>query len=235
MEKTKNFVRGQWKNILFYLSGILLLGFGVNIMKASTLGAGSWDTVTINVRSFFNIVLGQSWVTLGMVSFSVSAILMLVVMRYRKEWKFGLMIIPIILVAIFIDMWNNYVFHDMLAETVFFQYLFYILGTVLLPLGLSLVVKSGFPAFVFDELMLMFVKIFKAKQITYVRLVIEFTGIVIGFLFGWITMYPIDQTFGAVNIGSVLFAFTLSPIMSLYYKLLKVNRVDSIKEEKIGD
>lgn len=230
MDKIMNTVKKHWKNVLLYLSGILLLGFGVNIMKASTLGAGSWDTVTINVRSFFNIVLEQSWVSLGMISFTVSAILMIVVMVYRKESKFILMLIPIILVAIFIDMWNGYVFHDQFAEVLWAKILFYVAGTILLPLGLSLVVKSGYPAFVFDELMLMFVKIFKAKQITYVRLVIEFSGIVIGFIFGWIAVFPTEHNFGAVNFGSVLFAFTLSPIMTIYYKLLKIKREDSIQE-----
>ncbi|MGD9910604.1 MAG: YitT family protein [Candidatus Izemoplasmatales bacterium] len=232
MKEITQTIKNQWKNILLYLSGILLLGFGVNIMKASTLGAGSWDTVTINVRSFFNLTLGIPWVTMGMISFSVSAILMIVVVSYRKELKFLFMIIPIILVAIFIDMWNMFVFHDQFADTIWLKLFYYIAGTILLPLGLSLVVKSGFPAFVFDELMLMFVKILKAKQITYIRLVIEFTGIVIGFIFGWIAVYPLDHNFGAVNFGSVLFAFTLSPIMSIYYKLLKVKREDSLTEVK---
>lgn len=230
--KIMTIIKQEWKNVLLYIAGILLLGFGVNIMKASTLGAGSWDTVTINVRSFFNITMGVPWVTLGMISFSVSAILMIIVISYRKEWKFLFMIIPIFLVAIFIDMWNAYVFHDQFAEAIWMKILFYIAGTVLLPLGLSLVVKSGFPAFVFDELMLMFVKIFKAKKITYIRLVIEFSGIVIGFIFGWIAVYPIEHDFGAVNFGSILFAFTLSPIMSIYYKLLKIKREDSLDEVK---
>lgn len=223
------------KNLLFYFLGLITLGFGVNIMKASDLGAGAWDTVTINIRSFMQLNLNQDWVSLGMVSFTISFILMIIVMLYRKEAKFLWMIVPILLVSVMIDFWNIILFHDRLASSLYFQVPFYIAGSLLLPLGLAFVVKSGFPAFVFDELMLMFVKIFHAKKITFVRIVIEFTGILIGTIFGFLSMYPINGGLGAVNYGSVLFAFTLSPIMTVYYKIFKIKRDDSIVpfEDKI--
>ena len=94
------------------------------------------------------------------------------------------------------------IFQDREALTFGFQLLFYIVGIFLLPLGLTLVVKSSFPAFVFDELMLMFVKIFKAKKITFVRLGIELLGITIGAIFGYLTYFHIDGSFGVVDFGS---------------------------------
>ncbi len=211
-------------NFIFYFIGIFILGLGVNIMKASTLGAGAWDTVTINLRSFLTINLGLQWVTLGMVSFTISFILMIIVLSYRKKASYILMIFPILFVSLMIDFWNIIVFQDRFAELISIQILFYIIGTLILPLGLALVVKSGFPAFVFDELMLMLVKVFKANQITYVRLGIEFTGILIGFIFGYISMYHLNGTFGATSFGSILFAFTISPIMAYYYKILKIEK-----------
>jgi len=215
----------QYKiNVIFYLFGFIVLGFAVNIMKASTLGNGAWDTVTINIRDFLNINLGFSWVTLGMISFIVSMIIMLIVILYRRNAKFLFMLLPIFLVALSIDFWNFVVFQEREALMFGFQLMFYILGSLLLPLGLTLIVKSNFPAFVFDELMLMFVNIFKAKKITYVRLIIEFSGIAIGLIFGYLTYYNVDGTFGAVDIGSFVLAFTLSPIMAFYFKLLKVQR-----------
>jgi len=211
-------------NILYYLLGFIVLGLGVNIMKASTLGAGAWDTVTINIRDFLNINRGVTWITLGMISFSVSISIMLIVILYRRKWKFLLMLVPIFLVALSIDFWNIIVFQNQELTSKGLQYLFYVLGTFMLPLGLTLIVKSSFPAFVFDELMLMFMNIFKAKKITYIRLGIEFLGISIGALFGYLTYYGINGTFGAVNYGSFIFTFTLSPIMTVYFRLLKVKR-----------
>ncbi len=226
MDKLKNFIINNKTNILFYLIGFIVLGFAVNIMKASTLGNGAWDTVTINVRDYLNMNLNLEWVTLGMISFSVSITLMIIVFIYRKNIKFFLMLVPIFLVALSIDFWNIVIFQEWEATKLGLQISLYVIGTLLLPLGLTLIVKSSFPAFVFDELMLMLVKIFKAKKITYVRLGIELLGISIGALFGFLTYYHLNGTFGAVDIGSFILTFTLSPIMAFYYRLLKVRRVD---------
>jgi len=211
-------------HLMFYLLGFIVIGLGVNIMKASTLGNGAWDTVTINIRDFMVMNVGLSWVTLGMISFTVSMIIMLVVILYRKKITFLFMLVPIALVALSIDFWDIVIFQDREALTFGFQLLFYIVGIFLLPLGLTLVVKSSFPAFVFDELMLMFVKIFKAKKITFVRLGIELLGITIGAIFGYLTYFHIDGSFGVVDFGSFIFTLSLSPTMTLYFKLLKVKR-----------
>ncbi|MCF7923707.1 MAG: hypothetical protein K9L64_01220 [Candidatus Izimaplasma sp.] len=218
------FLKSNKFNILYYISGFLVLGFAVNIMKASTLGNGAWDTVTINVRDYMNNIVGIPWITMGMVSFTVSLIIMLIILSYRKNLRYLLMLLPMVLVAISIDFWNFVLFYDREAINLSIQITFFIVGMFLLPLGLTLIVKSYFPAFVFDELMLMLVKIFKAKRITYARLSIEIIGISIGGLFGYLTYYHIDGSFGAVNIGSFIFALVLSPIMTFYFYVLKIKK-----------
>jgi uncharacterized membrane protein YczE len=222
MAKITTFLKENRNNIIYYLSGIICLGFAVNIVKASTLGSGAWDTVTINIRDFFNINLGVDWITLGMVSFSVSLIIMMIVLIYRKEIKYLLMILPIFLVALSIDSWNLIVFKDYESNVFLIRLIFYIIGILTLPLGLSLVVKSSFPAFVFDEWMLMMVKVLKAKRITYVRLSIEVLGILIGVVFGYLVYYNLDGSLGAVNIGSLIISVALSPLMALYFRFLKI-------------
>jgi uncharacterized membrane protein YczE len=225
MSSLIQFIRINKNSIAWYVSGFFILGLGVNIMKASTLGNGAWDTVTINLRAFLNRNVNLEWVTLGMVSFLVSMTLFMIVLVYRKEVRYFFMLIPIFLVALFIDFWNILIFQDRLLETLPWQLLFYIVGAFTLPLGLTMIIKSGFPAFVFDELMRMFVKVFKVSKITYVRLGIEFTGIAIGTIFGYLAFYGVDGTFGAVNIGSFVFTIAFSHIMTLWFFLLKVPHV----------
>lgn len=222
MTRIKDFFNNNKSNIMYYLSGIICLGFAVNVIKASDLGSGAWDTVTINIRDFFNINLNVDWITLGMVSFSVSFLIMLVVIFYRRRKKYLLMILPIFLVALSIDFWNLVIFRDYEANALYLRIIFYIIGILTLPLGLSLVVKSSFPAFVFDEWMLMMVRVFKAKKITYVRLAIEGLGLAIGSVFGYLVYYNIDGTLGAVNIGSLIISVTLSSLMTLYFRILNV-------------
>jgi len=219
----RDFVSKKKSNIGFYLAGFLILGFAVNTMKASALGNGAWDTVTINVRDFLNMNIGWTWVSMGMVSFTVSVIIMAIVISYRKKLRYLYMLLPIFLVALSIDFWNFTLFQDRQAQTLTFQVIFYITGALLLPLGLTMIVKSKFPAFVFDELMLMLVKVTKAKKITYVRLAIELFGISIGAIFGYLTYYHINQSFGAVDIGSFILTIILSPIMAFYFKVLSIS------------
>lgn len=220
----QDFLRMNRQNIFFYIVGFIILGLGVNMMKASTLGNGAWDTVTINIRGFFNLNVGWEWVTIGMVSFVISLSLMVIVMSYRQKWRYIFMLVPIFLVAIFIDFWNIVVFQDQELTNTVLQILFYVLGIFVLPFGLTCIIKSSFPAFVFDELMMMFVTIFKAKKITYVRLSIELIGISIGALFGYLTYFHIDGTFGAVDLGSFIFTILFAPIMALNFRILGVKR-----------
>jgi len=233
LNKIKYFVINNKINFLYYFLGFIVLGLGVNIMKASTLGAGAWDTVTINIRDFLALNAGISWVTLGMISFLVSIIIMAIVILYRRKWKFVLMLVPMVLVAASIDFWNIVIFRNQEISSAGMQFLFYVSGTFILPLGLTLIVKSTFPAFVFDELMLMFVDIFKAKKITVIRLAIEFIGISIGALFGYLTYFRLDGSFGAVNFGSFVFAFTLSPIMAFFFKKLKVHQKSTVSSPSV--
>lgn len=223
MNKFRTWIVIKKMNIITYLMGFVVLGFSVNLLKASTLGAGAWDTVYINAYTLFNQVKGISWLTMGMLSFVMALTIMIIVLIYRKKLIYLMMLIPVFGVAIFIDFWNLLVFHDRVAQALGFQILFFAIGVLILPLGLTLFVKSKFTAYVFDELMLMFVKITKAKKITYVRLVIEFIGITIGLILGYYSNYLFDQTFGAVNVGSLILTFTISPVMAFYYKILHIN------------
>jgi uncharacterized membrane protein YczE len=92
-----------------------------------------------------------------------------------------------------------------------------VVGGLLLPFGLSLIVLSNFPAFVFDELMLMLMDVFNTKKIGGIRLGIEILGIGLGILFGVLAGIGL----GAVNIGSIILAIVLGPIMSFYIKTLQ--------------
>lgn len=223
MSKLLLFIKNNKHNILFYILGFITIGLAVNMINTSKIGNGGWDTVNFNVRYFFKLILGVQWISIGMVSFTVSFILLVIVMSYRRQWKYLLMIIPILLVAISIDAWNIFVFYDRYANQLIYQIILFITGVLILPLGLTLIVKSSFPAFVFDELMLMFVKITKAKKITYVRLTIEIIGISIGVVFGYLTYYHADGTLGAVSYGSIIITLLISPIMAFYYKLLSIS------------
>jgi uncharacterized membrane protein YczE len=207
-------IRFSVRNIISYFVGFFILGFGVVILLRSQLGAGAWDTVTYNLRAF--IALTFPGVTLGMVSFLVSGVIFSVILVYRKRIKYLFMLLPIGLVGLSIDFWDILIFDTYYPNDVALKALFYLIGTITLPLGLSLIVLSDFPAFVFDELTILLMKVFKTNKLGTVRLGIELGGIAIGILFGVLAGIGL----GAVNFGSIVLAIILGPIMAFYIKTI---------------
>ena len=87
-------IKFNFKNVFFYLLGFVLVGLGVNLMDASALGMGAWDTVTFNIFGFFTdklgietIDLGFSVITLkpGHISMLISLTILSIVLLYRRK------------------------------------------------------------------------------------------------------------------------------------------------------
>lgn len=197
------------KNISFYFIGFFILGLGVTSMIISDFGAGPWDTVTKNLSTLIGL-------TLGTTSFIIAAILMTIVLGYTRKWKLLLMIIPIFFIALSLDFWDIIIFGGYTPNTIPLRIMYYLIGVIVIPLGLALIISSKFPAFVFDELMIMIMAIFKTEKVAAIRVVIEITGITIGSIFGFLA----GVGFGAVGVGSVLMAIVLGPILGIFLKLL---------------
>ncbi len=146
-----------FKNISYYFLGFFILGMGVTTLLRSTLGAGAWDNVTYNLSVLLNLSLGTT-------SLVIAVILMVIVIGGTKKWRLLLMIIPIIFVAVAIDLWDIVILRDYKPE-IFMQIVFYIIGAISIPLGLALIITSKFPAFVFDELMIMLLTFLKVLEL----------------------------------------------------------------------
>jgi uncharacterized membrane protein YczE len=210
-------------NIISYFLGFFILGFAVISILRSNLGAGAWDTTNANLNAFMNVhftVIDIGFrtvpITLGVTSMMISLTIMTIVLLYRKDVRLLLMFLPIGLVALTIDFWDIVVYQEYQAVGLM-RPILYVVGGLLLPFGLSLIVLSNFPAFVFDELMLMLMDVFNTKKIGGIRLGIEILGIGLGILFGVLAGIGL----GAVNIGSIILAIVLGPIMSFYIKTLQ--------------
>ncbi len=229
MEKRK--VHFSISNLLLYVFGVFSLGLAINLMKSSNLGSGAWDTVSINIRDYINIDI--EWITIGMVSIVITTIIMLIVLLYRKQAVLLFMIVPIISIGSVIDFWNIVVFNDYYATSMIVRVLFYVSGIFIIPLSLSLMIKSTFPATVFDEFMLIIAEIFKTNNIAIPRFAIEFLGLAIGTVFGYLTYASVGHL-GAVNFGSIIVTFVLGPIMAFYFRVLGITKSDTtIKEDFI--
>ncbi len=211
MNRTIKFTR---KNIFFYLLGFFVLGLGVILMLRANLGAGPWDTVTANLEALIDKRLFN--VTLGQVSFVIAFIMMSVVLFYTRKWVLIGMVVPIGLVALSIDFWDLIALGTWTPSSNALAVLISFIGAVLIPLGLSFVIASHFPAFVFDELTIMLMNITRIKSMTIIRVGIEALGISLGTLFGFLA----GIRFGAVGFASIIVVLMLPPLLEFFLKQL---------------
>jgi len=201
----------QWIRGLIYFFGIIVTGLGVNVLLRSALGAGAWDTVVYNMRSFIDVRLNLN-VTLGTVSFMIYTIVLACVMVYHKKLKFLLVLIPIFGIALAIDFWDIVVFGNFYPTELWIRLVFFVIGIVILTLGLSLIIVTKYPAMVFDELTWIVNKVLKLNSFFKSRILIELFAIVLATLFGFLS----DIGFGSVNIGSLLLAFIIGPMIEIH-------------------
>jgi|GEM_PF-257885 len=203
------------KQDMYYLVGFLILGLGVNFAIRSSIGAGPWDTVTYSLRALLENRFGLE-VTLGNASFMVNLTVMLLVILYRRKIRYLFMLVPLFIIALSIDFSDLVLLGDYMPSTWYIKGLFFLLGTLTIPLGIAFIIHSKYPAFVFDEMMLMFMDIFKTKKMALIRISNEVFALLLAIVLGLIAGIGLGQ----VHLGSIVIAMTVGPFIALFNKLI---------------
>lgn len=205
----QQFMRNYPLRVFLYVFGVFVLGFGINLLLRSTLGAGAWDTVSNN----FSQLIGSS---LGTASFIINVSVLAFVLIYNKNIKYAVILVPILSLALVIDLWDIVILGDLTIEKVWLQVISYIGGGIILSFGLALIIVSRFPAMVFDELTVSLMRLLKIKKFFTMRIMIELFAIALATVFGFLA----GIKFGAVNFGSFILAIAIGPIISIHMKWL---------------
>lgn len=210
-------LKNKWfyVRIMMYLLGMFIAGGGVNLILRSTIGAGSWDAVNDHSRILFGI-------TLGTASLITNFTILTFILIYRKNLKYLIVIIPIFGIATMMDIWDIVILNDINPTGLFEQILWFILGSTLLPFGLSLMITTKFPSMVYDEMTFAFMDILHINNFLKVRVGVELLAVLIAITQGLI----IGIGLGSVSIGTVILAITIGPMIDYFIKL-----VNKIKKE----
>lgn len=198
------------RRVIQYVLGAFMVSFGVVTLLRTNIGAGSWDTVNANLSALTGL-------TLGTASFLVQGLLVIMITAYRKNVKYLLISVSILLIALGIDFWDILIYGDFYYEGLPLRFLVFFGGVFILTAGLSLIILTHYPAAIFDEFMMMVMHIFQTEQIFFPRLFVEMLAIFIASGFGFLA----GIGFGAVNIGSVILAVLLPFILSVQLKWMR--------------
>jgi uncharacterized membrane protein YczE len=195
--------------IPLYLLGFLITGLGVVMLIRSNFGAGPWDTTVYNLSALINISLGQA-------SALINGSIVVFVTLVNKKTRYIFVVIPIAGIALSLDFWDLLVLPDFNPVTILGRSLTFLSGVFIITFGLGLVYITRYPAMVFEEFTFALMKLFKTTNFFITRIFIETLAIVLAIIFGFLA----GIGFGQVNIGSIVLALTIGPIIALQIKWL---------------
>ncbi len=188
--------------VLLYVLGVMFAALGINLLLRSDLGAGAWDTVAYALSQLATI-------TVGTASLSVNLIVLLLVMADRRKLKYLIVLIPIFLFGMAIDFWDLIVLAAFHPTLLWIRVLLFASGVVIITLGLAMMVVTTYPAMVYEELTLVLMKRLKIKTFFATRMIIELFALVLAVMIGLLA----GIGFGKVNVGSVVLAVLIGPII----------------------
>ena len=177
---------------LFFFVGLITMGLGIALtVKGQRFGVGSWDVLHIGLFKNFGLSIGLWSIIVGFV------IIVTASLGLREFPRLGTFM-NMIFIGIFIDFFN-WILPD--PHTFSVQFIDFILGIVLMGIGVGIYLSANLGSGPRDSLMLLAVKKFRCS-ITVARTVMEVVVAIVGFLLG-----------GPIGIGTIIMAFALGPII----------------------
>ena len=177
---------------LFFVGGITVMAFGISLtIKGQAIGIGPWDVLHVGLYNHLGLTIG-TWAIL------TGVIIVLVTMIGTKRLPQLGTIINIICLGSLIDLFNW-----LLPEPTSFvsQLIIFLLGVVIMSIGIGIYVSPNIGAGPRDSLMLLIMKK-TGWSIKWVRTFLELTVALVGWLLG-----------GPIGLGTILIALLLGQIV----------------------
>lgn len=193
----------NFRNSILYVIGLLFISLGVALSFRHGFGASSADNLTFILSVVLNISIGTA-------NFLISALIITLLIISFKNWKFLFLFVQVIILSPLIDFWDLIVFANLIPVG-FERMIVFIASILSLPLGCSFLIKSTYPAGVYDELMF-FTAHFTKLKLTVSRILNELllvlTALTISLLSG--------NGYGSVNIGTLAYVFSVGHLIKFY-------------------
>lgn len=193
----------NFKNSILYVIGLLFISMGVALSFRHGYGASSADNLTYILSVVLNITLGTS-------TFLISTLIIILLILSFKNWKFLFLFVQVIILSPMIDFWDLIVFANLFPIGI--ERVIILLGSLLsLPLGCAFLIKSTYPAGVYDELMF-FTAHFTKFKLTVSRMLNELLLVLLALIISLST----GNGYGSVSIGTLAYVFTIGHLIKFY-------------------
>ncbi|MCT2534422.1 membrane protein [Aquibacillus koreensis] len=186
------------KRFVVFFIGIIVVSFGISLTIKADLGAGSWDALNVGLSNTIGFTVG-TWV------FIVGIILMFVnawLMQTKPDY---LAIFTIFFVGVCIDFWLIIAFGNWDPNNLLLQVILFLIGMILLALGISIYLQAKFPAIPIDKLMIAIQKR-TGLNMMISKTIGEVSAFILAFLFG-----------GPIGVGTLLLTFLIGPLVQFFF------------------
>lgn len=191
------------KRISIYLGGLALTALGIAFIILSFIGAGPWDTVAVGLNMHLGLSIG-TWSILTQVTFTV---ITWIIEKTRLRIE---SVIPIVIRSVFLDFWFYIVLRNIdFSSSWELQIISFAGGLVCAGIGIGIYMEANLPKTPIDGMMVAICNRF-SLSFNIVRMGIEVTGAVIGFILG-----------GPVGLGTLVIALLLGKIIQVVNNRMK--------------
>ncbi len=197
------------KETLGYLMGTGLIAFGVVMLFRSDLGVTPWDVLHVAISLVTPL-------TIGMAIIGISTLITTFIIITRRSLNYLFMVLPFVFVGLLVDFFNLVVFSGFDPSGVL-RLVIFLTGLFTIPFGAALLIVNHFPAGIYDELMLVLMKLFQTTNLILVRLIMEATPVLIGVTLTGLFL----GTAGELHIGTLVIVITTGPLMQLSLKIIR--------------
>ncbi|MCH1624240.1 YitT family protein [Fredinandcohnia sp. SECRCQ15] len=190
------------KRMLFYVTGLLILAFGISLTIKADIGAGAWDALNVGLSKTIGLTVGVWVFIVGFIVLFVNAILL-------KRMPNFLSLITIFIIGIFIDFWLIIALGHWDPEGYVLKFAVLIVGLFIASVGIAIYLQAEFPLSPLDHLMIAISTRFNVR-VGIAKTIGELTGLMMAFLFS-----------GPIGIGTILVTVLIGPFIQFFFPIFE--------------
>lgn len=184
--------------VLFFLVGLVIQTMGISLTLISDFGAGGWDLVNVGLRNHFGLTIGMWLNIVAIILITISGVM-------NRRFPQYTCLITCFVQGVFIDMWML-ILPKMHNASIINKFTVFIMGIVILSVGVSVYILAKFPVGSLDHFMISIQECFHIK-IGYAKVIMEGIGVTLALILGQ-----------SIGVGTVIVIFCIGPIIQVMIK-----------------
>lgn len=182
---------------LFYLTGLIIMSFGITVTIKADLGVGAWDALNVGLSALTGLTVGNWVIIIGAVLIALNAII-------AKERPELLALITIVIIGFMIDFWLISIMNSWSIDHLLTQIVLLFTGIVIIGFGVSLYLQPKFSLNPIDGLMVALQKRFGFSLVT-AKTITEAVALVLALSLG-----------GPIGIGTIVILLCIGPAIQYF-------------------